>query len=89
MRRPLSIIAAVVACLLLAASGIGLAAGRRAGAPRRLEGVPRFGHVFLLIGENTSLRQDTRQEHALPREAPQAAWCMADQLLGRCQRLAG
>lgn len=76
MRRSLFIPTAVLVAVLLAASGIGLAAARRAGAPRRLERVPRFGHVFLLIGENTSLRQDTARNtpYLVKHLKPRGAW---------------
>ena len=58
MRR--LVVASVVALtgLGLVVAGIGAAAARRHRV-RRLDGVPSFGHVFLLIGENTSLSQDT------------------------------
>jgi phosphatidylinositol-3-phosphatase len=76
MRRSRLILTAVLVGVLLAGSGIGLAAGRGAGAPRRLERVPRFGHVFLLIGENTSLRQDTAKNtpYLVKRLKPRGAW---------------
>jgi hypothetical protein len=61
--------------LVVALAGMGLAAGARP-ARRQLEGVPRFGHVFLLIGENTSLSQDNPRNapYLVSRLKPRAAW---------------
>jgi hypothetical protein len=47
-----------LAALALLAAGILLVATPSAGA-QRTEGVPPFGHVFLIVGENTSLHQIT------------------------------
>lgn len=75
MRRWLSP-AVVVLGLGLVATGIGLAAGNRPTAPRRVDGVPRFGHVFLLIGENTSLSQDNSKytPYLVSHLKPRGAW---------------
>jgi hypothetical protein len=48
--------AALLACCLLAAGSVGESASARASRV-----VPRFGNVFLIVGENTSLRQLTRR----------------------------
>ena len=49
--------------LLVALLAVGMASATQAAAAG-VEGVPRFGHVFLIVGENTSFRQVT------PRNAP-------------------
>ena len=67
--------ASVVALALCAALAIGALAPRSAGAAS-LDGVPAFGHVFLIVGENTSINQVT-PKHApyITRTLiPQGAW---------------
>src|SRR6478752_5551601 len=49
--------------LLAALLAVGMASATQAPAAG-VDGVPRFGHVFLIVGENTSFRQVT------PRNAP-------------------
>jgi phosphatidylinositol-3-phosphatase len=83
MRRSLVIMVAVLLCLGLGAVGIstatagsaGRGTGQKAGAAG-LEGVPRFGHVFLLIGENTSLSEVNLHNtpYLAGRLKPRAAW---------------
>lgn len=83
MRRSMVITVAVLLGLGLGAVSMSSAAagspGRAAGqqvAPAGLDRVPRFGHVFLLIGENTSLSQDNPRNtpYLVGRLKPQAAW---------------
>jgi hypothetical protein len=85
MRRSLVIMVAVALGIGLGAVGMSAAAagapgraaghGRQAG-PAGVDGVPRFGHVFLLIGENTSLSNDTPRNtpYLAGQLKPRAAW---------------
>ncbi len=83
MRRSLIVMVAVLLSVGLGAVGMsaaaagsaGRVAGRQAG-PAGLEGVPRFGHVFLLIGENTSLSQVNAENtpYIVRTLKPHAAW---------------
>ncbi len=59
MRRALAVSIIAALALGVAVSGMSSAAAPRSVTPSRLEHVPRFGHVFLIIGENTSLSQDS------------------------------
>ncbi len=70
MRKSLLIIPAAVALIAL-----GSAAARQT-APAKLDGVPRFGHVFLLIGENTSLSQLSAKHtpYLVSHLKPRGAW---------------
>jgi Phosphoesterase family len=67
MRR----IGALVVAVLLA-----LAAATPAGAKTRIEGVPSFGHVFLIIGENTDYSHidATNTPFLMDSVRPNAAW---------------
>jgi hypothetical protein len=51
-------------------------AGSPAAPSPALEGVPAFGHVFLIIGENTSLSEDTAANtpYLVKTLKPRAAW---------------
>lgn len=59
----------------LGAIGVGGSTGARA-APPSWEGVPAFGHVFVIIGENTGLSQvnPSNSPYLLGTVEPQAAW---------------
>lgn len=76
MRRWVISISAAVIALGLAVSEMGVAAARRPPAHGPLEGVPPFGHVFLIIGENTSVSQDNARNtpYLVSRLKPHAAW---------------
>ncbi len=67
--------AAILILTALGVVGIGGAAGGRA-APSSSEGVPAFGHVFVLIGENTELIQVNAVDapFLVGTLKPQAAW---------------
>ena len=58
----------------VAAPAIG--AGRSASLPQRAEGVPAFGHVFLIIGENTTYSHltTTNAPYLLGTIRPASAW---------------
>ena len=77
-RRLLLVAAAIVVCL-------GAAAPLRAEAARQdvapvgtsgLEGVPQFGHVFLIVGENTTYSHldTTNAPYLMGKLRPRAAW---------------
>lgn len=75
MRRIIALAgaAALAAGLFLLVPG---AAGSSVAQSSGLEGVPAFGHVFLIIGENTSLAEDTAANtpHLVKTLKPHAAW---------------
>ena len=56
-RRPAAVFAVALIAVAVAAAAAG---GRVSGAPPALEGVPRLGHVFLIMGENQGLNAITR-----------------------------
>jgi hypothetical protein len=78
--RRLALTVAVAAMLFAgwAGASIGGANTARASASlaARVERVPRFGHVFLIIGENTSASQITRKTASYLTDSiePRAAW---------------
>jgi hypothetical protein len=76
MRRSLFTTLALLVPVALAVAGMSLAAAPRQAVRARVEHVPRFGHVFLLIGENTSLSQDDRKNtpYLVKRLKPHSAW---------------
>ncbi len=82
MRRYLVIVLAAVTAVGLAITGMSAATAAPGGSTARqaqqrsLEGVPRFGRVFLIIGENTSLAQvNARNTPYIARTLqPRAAW---------------
>jgi hypothetical protein len=79
MRRSPVILIAVLLAFGLGAAGVSAASGRAGGrqaGPAGLEGIPGFGHVFLLIGENTSLAQVNAKDTPYIAETlkPHAAW---------------
>lgn len=51
-------------------------AGRAVTAPTKTEGVPAFGHVFVIVGENTELGQvnKTNAPFLMSQVKPSAAW---------------
>src|SRR2546428_60654 len=61
-----------VAALIL----LTLVTGTPAGASIKIEGVPSFGHVFVIMGENTELGQINNQNapYLLNTVKPQSAW---------------
>jgi hypothetical protein len=73
-------LSALVVCLPAAAqnsSSDGSQASRRTAAkPLTQEGVPRFGHVFLIIGENTTYEHldSTNAPYLMGTIRPKAAW---------------
>lgn len=70
MRRLLLVLLAV-----LALAG-GLAAATQATPPGRTDGVPQFGNVFVIIGENTdySALTKTNAPYLLGTIKPESAW---------------
>src|SRR5213592_1145093 len=73
-RRPLLMVLLATAVSLAAAAPAG---GRIAGAPvSGLEGVPRFGHVFLIVGENTTYTHlnETNAPYLMGTLRPRSAW---------------
>lgn len=66
---------ALLALVALGAMGLGSTTGARATAAS-WEGVPAFGHVFVIIGENTGLNQvnPSNSPYLLGTVQPQAAW---------------
>ena len=73
MRRRLLIgIVALAVCLACGSS----AAARLGDAPRALEGVPPFGHVFLIVGENTTYDHlnATNAPYMMGTLRPHSAW---------------
>jgi hypothetical protein len=71
MRRLFVLLAILVACASAASS-----AEARIDAPRGLEGVPSFGHVFLIVGENTTYDhlKPTNAPYLLGTLRPRSAW---------------
>ena len=69
-RIAISVAALSAACLTLYTVGAGAA------PPGSLEGVPAFGHVFLIVGENTSLSEVTarRAPYVTGTLRPAGAW---------------
>jgi hypothetical protein len=55
---------------------LSLVTGIPAGASIKVEGVPSFGHVFVIMGENTELGQINKQDapYLLNTLKPQSAW---------------
>src|SRR3989454_12573140 len=53
-----------------------IVSGTPAGAAVKIEGVPSFGHVFVIMGENTELGQINTQDapYLLNTVKPQSAW---------------
>ncbi len=74
MRRSLRFAAAVVAVLAVIVPGS--ASSATPTAPASLEGVPVFGHVFLIIGENTTFShlKLTNAPYLLGTIQPSSAW---------------
>src|SRR5690349_15450903 len=70
LQRASAIVVASCACLLMSAL-----VPRPAGAAS-LDGVPGFGHAFLIVGENTSIKQVTpkRAPYLTGTLIPQGAW---------------
>ena len=62
-------------CIAMAIVG-SLMSGPPAGASIKLEGVPPFSHVFVIMGENTELGQINKQDapYLLNTIKPQSAW---------------
>lgn len=76
MRKAFLTTAVALACLALAATATGFGSAGRTRVGTRLEGVPHFGRVFLLIGENTSLSQLTAKNtpYLVKQLKPRGAW---------------
>jgi hypothetical protein len=79
-RRALVSVCVPASCLFLLAFGAtpdlpAMSALQRQGPPS-LEGVPRLGHVFLIIGENTTYDHvtSTNMPYLMQTMRPQAAW---------------
>ena len=73
-RRPLLSVLRATTAFLAAAAPVG---ARIADAPATgLEGVPRFGHVFLIVGENTTYTHldSTRAPYMMGTLRPRSAW---------------
>lgn len=75
MKR-LGILTATILAGAVVVAATAMASGAPPSQPRRLEGVPRFGHVFLIIGENTSRSKLTHASAPFltTRVRPHAAW---------------
>jgi hypothetical protein len=73
LRRLRVLLLPVIATLLLA---VWSSPGRAVPAPSRLEGVPKFGHVFVIIGENTEIGQVNKSNapFMLNTVKPASAW---------------
>jgi hypothetical protein len=71
MRRALILAVATTAILVLAIS-----ASAQQTVSKRVDSVPHFGHVYLLVGENTSLSQDNARNapYLVNHLKPQGAW---------------
>ena len=69
-RIAISVAALSAACLSLYAAGAGAA------PPASLEGVPTFGHVFVIMGENTELGQINQKDapYLMGTLRPEMAW---------------
>jgi hypothetical protein len=67
---------AITALAVLAPSGAAAAPAPSAAAGTVSEGVPQFGHVFVIIGENTQLTQVTKKHmpYLVGTIKPNAAW---------------
>ena len=52
--------------ILAALLAVGMASATQAAAAG-VDGVPRFGHVFLIVGENTSFRQVSPETRRISR----------------------
>src|SRR5215470_6367994 len=70
MRRLVSLLIAAVAL-----SGV-LAGATQATPPTKIEGVPQFGNVFVIIGENTDYQQVTANNspYLIGTVKPESAW---------------
>ncbi len=75
---PAMALAAAAAMPLAAAAGSATAASRSASSAQRSEGVPTFGHTFLIIGENTTYSHltDVNAPYLMGTIRPHAAWLM-------------
>lgn len=80
-RIPIIMLVALASCLAFIADGPVSAQGsaarlQDAASPFTQEGVPRFGHVFLIIGENTTYDHltETNAPYLMDTIRPQAAW---------------
>jgi hypothetical protein len=73
---PLALAAGMIAAMAVPASPASSAAGQVGSATSPGEGVPAFGHVFLIIGENTTYSHLTAANapYLLGMIRPQAAW---------------
>ncbi len=76
MRRALISTTVVTMCLALAATAAALTAAGGPAVPAKPHKVPHFGHVFLLIGENTNLSQVTPKTtpYLVGKLKPRGAW---------------
>src|SRR5512142_2800590 len=81
MGRRLMFVAVTLSACLAAFAPIHAAAAGRSGSAARtpstvLEGVPRFGHVFLIIGENTTYSHldTTNAPYLMSTVRPRSAW---------------
>lgn len=91
-RLPPLIAAAILAAAAggwVAQHGAAAAAGAAPSPAARTEGVPRLGPVFVIVGENTSLRQLTsaRAPYLVDRLKPRAAWLSGYRALGNSSSL--
>ena len=76
MRRALIPTTVVTMCLALAATAAALTAAGGPAVAAKPHKVPHFGHVFLLIGENTNLSQLTAKStpYLVGKLKPRGAW---------------
>ena len=79
----------VVFAVVAVATSMAAAPVTQVHAANGLEGVPAFGNVFVIIGENTELIEINRTVHALPRERADTAVGLSDQVLRRLALLHG
>jgi phosphatidylinositol-3-phosphatase len=76
VKRRIAAAAAAIALLAIGAPAAATAAPAPASAGTVSEGVPQLGHVFVIIGENTSLNQVTAKNmsYLVQTFKPKAAW---------------
>ena len=70
--RRIAVVPLMVACACLAVSAL----APRPAQAASLDGVPAFGHVFLIVGENTSVSEVTARHapYITGTLRPRAAW---------------